>query len=152
MTPESVFSVCNSAVLPAWLLLAIGPGWTVTRWVVHTAAISLGLATVYLAIMIAKFSSAEGDFGSLEGVTQLFADPWILLGGWIHYLAFDLFIGAWIVRDGRRLGYLGFWHLVLVPCLFLTLMLGPVGLLVYVVICRWPRRQFLLDECLPTAG
>ena len=48
--------------------------------------------------------------------------------GWIHYLAFDLFVGAWEVRDAQARGI---HHLLVIPCLFLTLMAGPGGLLLY---------------------
>ena len=48
------------------------------------------------------FQGAEGGFGSLADVATLFGKPELLLAGWIHYLAFDLFIGAWEVRDAQR--------------------------------------------------
>jgi len=83
---------------------------------------------------------AEGDFFTLAGVQQLFANPWAALAGWLHYLAFDLFIGSWEVRNARRVG-IPHWQVI--PCLFLTFMLGPVGLLVYFVL-RWSRGQWLL--------
>ncbi len=73
----------------------------------------------------------------------LFEEPEAVMAGWIHYLVFDLFIGAWEVRDARRLKIP---HLAVVPCLVLTFMLGPVGLLLYLIL-RWSmRRAFVLDE------
>lgn len=146
MSAETLFTICNSAILPGWLLLAVAPGWRVTRWVTGSAAIPLALAVVYGSLVVLYFGSAEGDMNTLEGIGQLFANPWVRLAGWVHYLVFDLFIGTWIVGDARRLGFTGVWHLAIVPCLFLTLMLGPVGLLVYVLAFRWPRRQWLLPE------
>jgi hypothetical protein len=58
----------------------------------------------------------------------------LLLAGWVHYMAFDLFIGAWETRDARRAGVP---HLMVVPCLILTFMLGPIGLLVYLALRAW---------------
>jgi hypothetical protein len=66
-------------------------------------------------------------------VTQLFANPWLLLAGWLHYLAFDLLIGTWEARDSVQHG-VPRW--LLVPCLFLTLMFGPAGWLGYSIVRR----------------
>jgi hypothetical protein len=69
-----------------------------------------------------------GDFQTLAGVSALFSSPWVLLAGWIHYLAFDLLVGVWEVRDSRSRGIP---HLLVVPCLALTFMFGPAGWLLY---------------------
>ena len=61
----------------------------------------------------------------------LFENPWLLLAGWAHYLAFDLFIGGWEVRDAQRRGIP---HLLVVPALVLTFLFGPAGLLLYLLI------------------
>ena len=90
------------------------------------------LGGVYLVLIVRSFGDGGGGgFGSLAEVRTLFENPWALLAGWIHYLAFDLFIGAWEVRDAQRNGL---HHLLVVPCLVLTFMLGPVGLLLYLVL------------------
>lgn len=142
MEAELLFKICNNAALVGWLLLAIAPRWKWTRAVIETALIPLLLAVVYLYLVIMYFGGADGDFTSLGGVQKLFGDPNVVLAGWIHYLAFDLFIGSWIVRDASRLGI---FHLLVVPCLFLTLMLGPVGLLAYFLL-RWSvKREFFLS-------
>ena len=73
----------------------------------------------------------------------MFSVPQAVLAGWIHYLVFDLFVGAWEVRDAKRLGIS---HWFILPCLFFTLMLGPIGLLLYFIL-RWAmRREFFMDE------
>jgi hypothetical protein len=64
----------------------------------------------------------------LSSVAMLFSNPWLLLAGWTHYLAFDLFIGSWEVRDARDRGLP---HLLVVPCLALTFLFGPAGWLLY---------------------
>jgi hypothetical protein len=142
MNIETVFTICNSSVIPLWVLLAVAPGWKGTQYIVHSMVIPLALAVVY-GISMATAGETEGGFGSLAGVRELFSDDRALLAGWIHYLVFDLFIGAWEVRDARRLKIN---HYLVVPCLFFTLMAGPVGLLMYFIL-RWTlRKKFMIDE------
>lgn len=143
MSPDLLFTICNYSVLPAWVLLIVAPRWKWTDRIVHSAALPLLLAVVYATTFIAKFGEGEGDFGSLAGVMALFTSPWGVLIGWIHYLAFDLFIGAWEARDARRIGL---HHAALVPCLIFTLMLGPVGLLLYLSLRAARTRTVVLDE------
>lgn len=141
MTPEQLFSIVNVAVLPAWLMLIALPRWQWTRRLVPVI-FAIPLALVYLWLLAAN-AGGEGGFGSLAGVEALFRNPWVLLGGWIHYLAFDLFVGAWEVRDAQRLGIP---HLAVIPCLLLTFLLGPVGLLLYWVLRSMMRKRWTLEE------
>ena len=78
--------------------------------------------------MRAFWWGAEGGFGSLPDVMLLFTDPAIALAGWVHYLAFDLFVGAWATRVAREEGIP---HLFLLPCLALTFLFGPAGFLAF---------------------
>lgn len=83
------------------------------------------------ALAFGPGAPAGANFATLDGVAALFSQRGALLAGWVHYLAFDLFIGSWEVEDaGRR----GLAHWLVLPCLFLTLMAGPVGLLLYLVL------------------
>ena len=110
-------------------MLAVLPG---RRWVtdiVTGRVVPIALASVYAVVIAATFFGADGSFSSLDGVATLFANRWLLLAGWVHYLAFDLLIGTWEARDARERGVP---HLLLVPCLFLTPMFGPPGWLAYV--------------------
>jgi hypothetical protein len=91
----------------------------------------LGLVYAYLMISFQGEAPAEGGFGTLEEVKALFSVDALLLAGWIHYLVFDLFIGAWILRDSQSHQIN---HLLVIPCLFLTLMAGPIGLLLYLLL------------------
>lgn len=128
MDPELLFSVCNAFVIPGWLLLAILPRAKWAAGFVAPVLIPGLLAIVYLVSIVSNLGSGEGDFTSLAGVGSLFANPWILTAGWIHYLAFDLFIGSWQVRDSQRLGIR---HAFVLPCLVFTFLFGPIGLLMY---------------------
>jgi hypothetical protein len=89
------------------------------------------LAVVYVALVVVSLPGSEGGFSSLAGVRSLFENPWGLLAGWTHYLAFDLFIGGWELRDSQRRGIP---HLFVVPALVLTFLLGPGGLLLYLAL------------------
>jgi hypothetical protein len=128
MNPETVFSIANSAALAGWILLVFAPRWTWTRKIVLSGAIPLLLSVAYLILIVLFFGSAEGGFGSLADVMRLFTNPWATLAGWIHYLAFDLFIGSWEVKDAQARGIS---HWFIVPCLVLTFLLGPIGFLLY---------------------
>lgn len=136
LTPELVFTIASNLVLPGWILLVLFPRWKVTDWIVHAGLIPVVLGVFYLSIVgpvMAQGGLNFSDFGSLAGVMKLFTTPWVVVAGWIHYLAFDLWTGAWEVRDSKQVGLS---HLFVVPCLFLTFMLGPVGLLTYFLF-RW---------------
>jgi hypothetical protein len=142
--PATLFQICNLGVLPAWLLLAVAPGWIGTQKIVHAIWIPILLGTVYLVVFLLSPPAAEGaSFGSLEGVMLFFTSPYATLVGWVHYLVFDLFVGAWEVRDARRREIP---HLAVVPCLVVTLMLGPVGLLAYLTLRFALKRELSLDE------
>ncbi len=142
MSAALLFDICNKFVLPAWLLLVLLPKWAWTEKLVFHAWIPALLASCYIFSFYSAHPLPEGSgFGSLEQVMIFFQSPYAALAGWIHYLAFDLFIGAWEVRDSQRRGVN---HLLVVPCLILTLLAGPVGLLLYFII------RFLKDKSLTT--
>jgi hypothetical protein len=130
MDLEQIFSAAGALAAVGWLLLAFFPRRQLS---VHVAGvfIPLILAAIYLYFIATHIRGAEGGFGSLADVAKLFTKPELLLAGWIHYLCFDLFIGAWELRDSQLHGIP---HLVVIPCLLMTFMLGPIGLLFYIVI------------------
>jgi hypothetical protein len=72
-----------------------------------------------------------GTFFKLHKIGYLYTNPRALAASWLHFLALDLFAGAWMVQDGLAIG-MRLWLILL--CLPFTLMLGPVGLLLYIVL------------------
>src|SRR5215467_4364137 len=127
MTPDQLFAASSLFVLPAWALLVVAPAWRYTRAI--AAYLTPGaLAIAYLTLMVTHFESPAGGFGTLGQLAATYGNPWFLLAGWIHLLAIDLFIGAWQVRDAQRLRIR---HAYVIPCLVVTFLLGPAGLLVY---------------------
>jgi len=140
---EVIFSIANTAALLGWLLLIFLPRWRGTDLVVHRGLLLVLLALAYAVLIVQGLGEASGGgFGRLAEVKQLFTSDAALLAGWLHYLAFDLFVGAWIVRDAARLGL---HHGVVIAPLLLCFMLGPVGFLVYFVI-RLIKTSSLRDE------
>ena len=128
MSPNQIFPIVNAVAAGCWLMLAVLPH---RRWVpdvVAGVAVPAMLAGIYTIIIGLNFWGAEGGFSSLAGVALLFSNPWLLLAGWIHYLAFDLLVGSWEARDARKRGIA---HVVLLPCLILTFLFGPAGWLLY---------------------
>ena len=107
MTADQIFSIANPVAALCWILLAVFPD---RRWVTKNVAGTVMpalFAAAYVAIVIAVFPRANGSFSTLAGVTELFSNPWLLLAGWLHYLAFDLLIGTWEARDSVERGYRG---------------------------------------------
>jgi len=100
--------------------------------------VPLLIAGVYAWLLLAHPVPKGGGFGSLAQVAVLFGSPYALLAGWIHYLAFDLFTGAWEARDAARLG-LSQW--LVLPCLVLTFLVGPLGLALYLLLKLALRRS-----------
>jgi hypothetical protein len=136
MSAEQVFSIANGIALVSWLLLAAVPDRT---WVTHVIAgrtVPMLFAVSYVGIVAATFGRAEGGFSSLAGVAALFDNRWLLLAGWLHYLAFDLLVGAWEARDAQRRGIP---RLALLPCLALTFLVGPAGWLAYKAVAASKR-------------
>ena len=138
MKAEQIFSIANLIAIVGWLLIAILPRWKYTRVVVLSGAIPLLLAVAYLVLIVLFFGKAEGGFGSLADVMKLFTNEWAVLAGWIHYLAFDLFIGSWEVQDAQERCVS---HILVIPCLVLTFLFGPIGLLLYHIVRLFPQKQ-----------
>ena len=127
-SPDWLFTIASTAVVPGWLLLATAPRWRPTKLIVRSGLLSLVLSAGYLVLILLNYPGAAGGFGSLAEVARLFESRPLLLAGWVHYLAFDLFVGGWETGDAEARGVS---HLLVVPCLALTFFFGPIGLLAY---------------------
>ena len=140
MSDAQWFQVANTTALVSWLALIVAPR-RVASWLRY--AVPGALALLYVWAIATSLPDSEGGFGSLAEVKTLFTSDRALLAGWVHYPAFDLFIGCWAVLDAqqRRIH-----HLLVVPCLLLTFMLGPAGLLTYLLLREVVARRQLLFE------
>lgn len=130
MNPELIFSLCNGIAVVGWASLILMPR---RRWstLVAGLAIPVLLAGAYAVLIALNWRGSSGGFNTLREVSDLFSHQRLLLAGWIHYLAFDLVVGAWEVRDAQVSGVP---HPLLIPCLLLTFLFGPAGFLVYLMV------------------
>ncbi|MFL6448018.1 MAG: ABA4-like family protein [Bryobacteraceae bacterium] len=143
MSPDTLFELCNKVALLGWLLLVVAGRKRWASSLVTAVLFPLLLALVYSFLVPLHWREAQGSFNTLSGVAALFASRWLLLAGWIHYLAFDLFIGNWEVRDAMK-NRIPHWAVI--PCLILTFLFGPTGLLFYFVLRFAVRRNFEIVE------
>lgn len=134
MTAETLFSLSGNLAMIGWAALALSPrrwGWLLaTTGLVIPGVLSL----LYGALMLTHFSSVEGGgYGSLGEVSALLSNDYTLLAGWVHYLAFDLAVGTWIAQRADRAGIS---RVIQLPLLFMTLMFGPLGFVIFVMLER----------------
>lgn len=134
---DNIFLIANYWAFAAWIALAFLPrDPKVLALILYAGVFMLCLA---YAVMIGGFLTGAidpggdggGDFTTLAGVMKLFDSPGGATLGWVHYLAFDLFTGMWIARDADQKG---FSRIMQFPFLLLTLLVGPVGLLAWLVV------------------
>lgn len=132
---ETLFNLANLLVLPFWLLLIFLPHWRWTRRIAASLWPIAILALFYTALLLPQAGEVAGGLAnpSLEGLAGLLGTPQGVAVGWIHFLAFDLFVGRWIYLDSRERGITA-W--LVGPALFFTFMAGPLGLLLYLLL-RW---------------
>jgi uncharacterized membrane protein (UPF0136 family) len=129
MSNETAFSIANALVFPQWLLMLVAPRWWLTQWLVRHPLIPALLACLYVYYLFTSTGPALDftQFATLGGVMSLFQNGGerVMLAGWIHYLAFDLVAGMWVLRDGQERGIAHGW---LVPCLLLYVGVSRVWL------------------------
>jgi hypothetical protein len=136
MDAETAFRVLNLLVLPWWGVFLVAPRSRLARRAASNAGVFLALAAAYAVLLVAAVvTGREGGFG-YEGVRSALGTPLGFLAGWTHYLVFDLFVGAWVLRESQRIEVEPRLYL------FFTLMAGPIGLGGFLV-RRWLRLRSL---------
>ena len=132
---DTAFGITNALALLMWVALVILPRWPALLSAIlylGVGLLSAAYAVFLIAVVTVVFPGAEGgNFSSIEGVRQIFASDAGVTIGWIHYLAFDLFVGLWIARDADAKNFSRF---IQAPILFATLMAGPLGLVLWLAI------------------
>ena len=133
MTADFIFNLANSTALLGWIILAAGVVFNrpFLRDTLAGRVWPFGLSALYTILILAFFFKAEGGFDTLPHVQQLFTFPWVVLAGWVHYLAFDLFMGAMIAREMMQQGMSGLFLIGLLP---LTFMFGPIGYFTFMIL------------------
>lgn len=141
---DLLFAGTNAVALAGWLALAAlprrEPVFNAVLWA-GTALLSAVYTVLFVGLMSGTFDPGRNPAGpayafeySVEGLRNAFAARGVIVLGWTHYLAFDLFVGLWVARDAdsRKVG-----RLAQSPFLFATLMVGPIGLLAWLLSRRW---------------
>lgn len=124
MTPEALFGLVGLPAVLGWAVLILAPRrWPPLLWL-PGLIIPLALSLIYAVLILTHFAGADGGFDSLAALRLLFADDWLLLAGWLHYLAFDLMVGTLMAVRMDRAGII---RLVQAPVLLLVFLFGPLG-------------------------
>ncbi|MCZ8140349.1 MAG: ABA4-like family protein [Acetobacteraceae bacterium] len=139
MDPAIVFSAANNLAMAGWLVMLVAPRSRLVTWWICGLGIPGLLAMLYVLFMLLYAPQAEGGFSSLAEVALLFRNDGVLLAGWVHYLAFDMFIGAWMCRIAAA-EQMNAWAVRL--CLPPTFLVGPVGLLLFLILRFFLVRRF----------
>lgn len=129
MTPI-LFNICNLTILLVWSLILFLPKWKISEQLISYPWVPLGISFFYTYFIIVSGGLAEADFSSLDGIVTLFKNttPESAAAGWLHYLAFDFWVGCWIIRHSRKINIA---HLAIIFPLLCTFMLGPIGVMMY---------------------
>ncbi|WP_340201885.1 ABA4-like family protein [Ascidiimonas sp. W6] len=139
MTPTDVFSLANLIAMPMWVLMIFLPKWKVTSFLINFKLVPILLSVIYLVYIIQSIvTGGLMDFGSLSSVMQLFTQEYAVLAGWVHYLAFDLLIGMWLLNQNKELKI---HQALMAPCLLLTFMFGPLGFLLFTIIKTFKNKS-----------
>lgn len=139
MTNDQIFQLSSTLAMLGWLLLIFLPGWKWTGRIVLGFIITL-FCLVYIFTLSKSFSANDfKSFGTLAGVMKLFTSEGAVLAGWLHYLAFDLMVGLFILHEARKHNIS---HWFIIPCLVFTFMLGPVGLLLFLLTRYIKTKQY----------
>lgn len=131
MSPDRIFEIVNSIALASWIILILFPYKNWSKSILF-AIIIAGLALLYGGLAFTHFSTDTFEsFGELSQLAQLNSEPMNVVIGWIHYLAFDLLAGLYITKNAEQIGINRY---LLIPCQLLTFMMGPLGVLLYLIL------------------
>jgi uncharacterized membrane protein YhdT len=128
------FKISSFLAISCWMFLIFFPRLSFSHH--YIILITVGLLCFSYGFLLVKKNHdntiyPKGNFSTLEGVCDLFKNPKSVLIGWIHYLAFDLMVGLYIKNQALEVGIP---HWLQIPCFVLTLLFGPLGLLLFFLI------------------
>lgn len=144
MDAAYIFQWASLIAFIGWLVLLIGPLLHLPTDKFVIGIVVALLCIIYTVLLVQGFQFADFmKFSSLEGIMQLLGNPTAMAAGWVHYLAFDLLTGCWILRNATKLNIPYRW---VVPSLLLTFMAGPMGLLIYLLTRSLLRGYYFLPN------
>ena len=133
-TIEILYYWVNLGVLPLWLVLIFFPKSYFCRFFVVSIFPIFILSVAYIFILYKSFLNSYDFLDNfslylgIDSLLNLFSNSLYLMTFWIHFIAINLFVGGWIVKDSQR--FLINKFLLAIP-LLLTYLIGPIGLLIY---------------------
>ncbi|GAC1504923.1 MAG: ABA4-like family protein [Ktedonobacteraceae bacterium] len=130
----TIFSLSSVLVMPFWFLLIVLPHWRWTKRILQSPLVVVAAALLYAALVLPQLGQVLPAVlnPTLTGIMALLNSPTSATIAWVHFLAFDLFVGRWAYLDSRERD-INAW--LMAPILLFILMLGPIGFLLY-MICR----------------
>ena len=133
MIYETIFNIFNSGILFFWILLLVFPKKVFTQKIIAFPWVPLVIAIGYVYFLSTTTGTFSADFSSLYGLTEMFqnAEPRGVAAGWLHYLAFDFWVGCWMLKNSQDKGVNHLWMILPLTC---TFMLGPVGIILYTLV------------------
>ena len=125
-----LFDLCNLIILLVWGFILFFPRWRISENLISYPWVPLGIALGYIYFLSITSGTFSADFSSLNGLTEMFqnANPQGVAAGWLHYLAFDFWVGCWMLKNSQEKAVKHPWMILPLLC---TFMLGPVGVLIY---------------------
>jgi len=149
LTFENIYLWANYGVLPFWLMLIFIPNHRATEIFVNSIIIPLILSSAYVyliykaALLDISFFDIFNIYLGLDELYEVFASESFLLIFWLHFLAFNIFIGIWLVKDAIKHGISR--NITFVP-LVLVYFSGPVGLVLYWLIRIFYAKKIKLHD------
>lgn len=139
MTYEIIFNIYNTGILIFWLFILVFPKSKLTQKMTDFPWIPLVIAFGYIYFLGTSDSIFSVDFSSLSGLTEMFqnSNSRGVAAGWLHYLAFDFWVGCWILRDSQKKGVK---HAFVIFPMLCTFMLGPVGVIIYTLVLLFQKK------------
>ena len=140
MSMETIFSLSSILVMPFWFLMIVLPHWRWTKRILSSLWVIAPAALLYIILILPQLGTVFGDLmnPTLAAISALLGTPAGATAGWVHFLAFDLFVGRWVYLDSRKLG-ISAW--LMAPILFFTLMLGPLGFMLYLLVRTFTSKE-----------
>ena len=133
-TNDMLYLWINIGVLPFWLLIIFFPRSHLCKYLATSIFPIFLLSGAYVFILYQAFLSSfdfTGNFNlylGLSSISELFRDDLYLLMFWAHFVAVNLFIGGWMLKDSNKFGIN---KIVLALPLIITYLIGPIGILIY---------------------
>jgi hypothetical protein len=144
MNADAIFKICNTIALLSWVFLIVATPFFKHTQTILVSCVVILFCIVYAWLLFKSFSPSDFEkFSTADGLMSLFTNKTAVVAGWVHYLAFDLMTGIWITYNAKKHGIN---HWVTTLALFFTFMMGPVGLLLYILIRLIKTKNYFAEN------